>query len=246
MQKAFLTLKRAFILLLALYLLASTALVYVLTRGDRIAHAVISMGSGLILLWIVVGGSAMYVLRDRICSYVQSVPAHWQAKFILFGILMALLEEAITTGMTNLAPLFGVRPGEAYITASANYLDVVLFHSVIVFVPWFIAWAWILKRYVFRPFWVFLLFGLNGLLAESLTFGWQHLNEFALWIFVYGLMIYLPAYTVPAERGARQPKVWHGALAFVLPFLVGIPWALVVGLLLRGHPSIHFPPIPIR
>lgn len=246
MHKTSLSLKRAFIILLALYLLAITALVYILTREDRIAHAVLSMGSGLILLWIILCGSVMYIFRDRIRSFVQDVPVHWQIKFIVFGILMALLEEAITTTMTNLAPFLGVKMGEAYITASANYLDVVLFHSVIVFVPWFIAWAWILKRCAFSPFWVFLLFGLDGLFAESLTFGWQHLNEFALWIFVYGLMVYLPAYMIPAERGAKSPKIWHGALAFVLPFLIGIPWAFVIGLILRGHPSIHFPPIQNR
>lgn len=166
-------------------------------------------------------------------------------KFILFGILLALLEEFVTTAMTNLAPFFGVQVGEAYITASANYFDVVLHHSVIVFTPWFIAWAWILKRYAFSPFWVFLLFGLDGLVAEWLTFGWQHLNEFALWIFVYGLMVYLPAYTVPAERGATRPNIWHGALAIVLPFVSGIPWTVLVHLMFPTHPAIHFPPIQI-
>lgn len=243
LAKISLGLKRAFIALLLLYLLASWILIYVLTRGDRVAHAMLSMGLGLILLWIVAGGSAMYIFRGPIRSWVQRIPVHWQVKFIVFGILMALLEEAITTTMTNLAPLFGVRIGEAYITASTNYLDVVLRHSVIVFVPWFIAWAWILKRYAFSPFWVFLLFGLDGLFAESLTFGWQHLYEFALWIPVYGLMIYLPAYTVPADRGAMPPKPWHGALALVLPYIIGIPWAAVVGLILCGHPAIHFPPL---
>ena len=103
--------------------------------------------------------------------------------------------------------------------------------------------AWILKRYDFSTFWVFLLFGLKGLLAESLTFGWQNLNQFALWIFVYGLMVYLPAYTIPTERGALKPKLQHVVLAFVLPFLIGIPWAIAVNLLFPNHPSIHFPPI---
>jgi len=236
-------LKRAFIILMALYLLTSWALVYIFTRGDRIAHAVIGMGSGLILLWVMACGAAMYVFRARIRTFVQSIPADWQFKFILFGILMALLEEAITTTMTNLAPWFGVKIGQAYITASTNYLDVVLLHSVIVFVPWFFAWAWILKRYAFRPFWVFLLFGLNGVFAESLAFGWAHLNEFAMWIFVYGLMIYLPAYTLPSERGAQPPRIWHGVLALVLPLLIGIPWAGLIHLLFPSHPSIHFPPI---
>jgi hypothetical protein len=236
-------LKAVFVIVLGSYLVLSTTLVYLLTRENRILHAVISMGLGLILLWVILCGSLMFLFRDRIKSFVQAVPLHWQVKFIIFGILMATLEEAITTAMTNLAPLFGVAIGEAYITASANYFDVILHHSVIVFIPWFIAWAWILKRYDFSPFWVFLLFGLNGLFAESLTFGWGHLNEFALWIFVYGLMIYLPAYTIPADRGAQRPKFWHAALAFLFPLIIGIPWAIVVNLIFPNHPSIHFPPI---
>ena len=234
-----------FIILLGLYLIFSTTLVYFLTRENRILHAVIGMGLGLILLWVILCGSLMFIFRDRIKSFVQGIPIHWQVKFLIFGILMAMFEEAITTIITNLAPLFGAQIGEAYITASANYFDVILRHSVIVFVPWFIAWAWILKHYSFSPFWAFVLFGLNGLLAESLTFGWQHLSEFALWIFVYGLMIYLPAYTIPAERGARRPEFWHAALAFILPFLIGIQWVILINLLFPNHPAIHFPPIRI-
>ncbi|HSO12184.1 MAG TPA: hypothetical protein VLT51_07400 [Anaerolineales bacterium] len=239
-------LKKLFILLLGLWLLLSTTLVYIATTGDRILHAVISMGLGLIVLWVLAGGTLMYVLRDRVKNLVLRVPLHWQVKFVLFATLLAMVEEAVTTSMTSLAPLFGAEIGEAYITASSNYFDVILHHSVIAFVPWFMAWAWILKRYDFSPFWVFLLTGLNGLFAESLTFGWEHLNEFALWIFVYGLMVYLPACTIPAERGAVPPKPYHAVLAFLLPFLVGIPWATLVNLLFPNHPAIHFPPIEAR
>ena len=201
------------------------------------------MGTGLIVLWVFLCGSLMYVFREPIKSFVLSIPLNWQIKFVLFSTLLAMLEEAITTTMTNLAPVFGVKVGEAYITASANYLDVILHHSVIVFIPWFIAWAWILKRYAFSPFWVFLLTGLNGLLAETLTFGLQHLSEFGLWIFVYGLMTYLPAYTIPNERNVTPPKFWHGLLAFIMPFLFSIPWAILLHFLSPNHPAIHFPPI---
>ena len=66
---------------------------------------------------------------------IRRLPLGWPARFILSATGMALLEEAVTTTMTNLAPFFGVPIGQAYITASANYLDVVLGHSVIVLVP---------------------------------------------------------------------------------------------------------------
>lgn len=55
----------------------------------------------------------------------------------------------MTTKMTNMAPLFGVKMGEAHITASANYLDVALCHSVVVLVPTCIAWALLLRYYDF-------------------------------------------------------------------------------------------------
>lgn len=235
--------KTTFILLLGLWLTLSTALVLAFTWSNRIAHAVVGMGAGLIVLWVFLCGSLMYIFREPVKSIVLSIPMNWQIKFVLFSTLLAMLEEAITTAMTNLAPAFGVKVGEAYITASASYLDVVLHHSVIVFIPWFVAWAWILKRYSFSPFWVFVLTGLNGLLAETLTFGLQHLSEFGLWIFVYGLMTYLPAYTVPNERNAIQPKFWHGFLAFIMPFLFSIPWAILIHILFPNHPNIHFPPI---
>lgn len=66
--------------------------------------------------------------------------------FVAMATLPALLEEAITMGMTGLAPLFGVPVGAASITASANCLDVVCLHSVAVFAPMFAAWAILLHR----------------------------------------------------------------------------------------------------
>jgi hypothetical protein len=235
--------KFTFVILLGVRLIITTSLVLIVTWGNRIAHAEIGMGTGLILIWIFLCGSLMYFFRERIKVVVLSIRLNWQIKFVLFATLLAMLEEAITTSLTNMAPLFGVKVGEAYITASANYLDVILHHSVIAFFPWFIAWAWLLKRYAFSPFSVFLLIGLNGLLAETLSFGLQHLSEFGLWIFVYGLMIFLPAYTVPQDRGALPPKFKHFLLAFILPFLCGIPWAILIHLISPNHPDIHFPPI---
>lgn len=237
--------KFIFIILLGLWLFAATPLVLIFTWSNRIAHAEVSMGTGLILVWVFLCGALMFLFRDPIRTYVLAVRLNWQVKFVLFATMLAMVEEANTTTLTNLAPFFGVKVGEAYITASSNYFDVILHHSVIVFIPWFIAWAWILDRYNFSPFWVFFLTGLNGLLAETLTFGLQHLGEFGLWIFVYGLMVYLPAYTVPSDRRVLPHKFKHVLLAFIMPFLFSIPWALTIHLFFPNHPDIHFPPIKI-
>lgn len=205
------------------------------------SRAVIFMATGLTLIWIVLGGSLMWRIRDSARDFVRRIPLPWALKFILFCTLLALTEEAVTVSMTNLAPVFGVPVGAAYITASANYLDVVTLHSVVVFVPMFIAWAWMLRRWDFSPRAVFLLFGLTGFLAEAQFAGSLNLLQAPFWIFIYGLMVWLPAYSLEARDGVKPSRWGQAAVAVFLPFVFAIPVALLVGLL---HPvSIHFPPI---
>ena len=209
--------------------------------GDPASRAINSMTWGLILLWIVLGGLLTLRFRDAIRQRILAINWNWRVKFVLMCVALALVEEAITVTMTNLAPFFGVRAGEAYITASADYLDVVLFHSVIVFVPMFIAWAWLLSRYNFSPNAVFLLFGLTGTLSEMISFGLGNLIMIGFWTYVYGLMVYLPAYSIPADRSARPPRFYHYLLALVLPTICSIPVALIV---ISIHPvGIHFAPM---
>ena len=233
-----------FVLALACWLVLSTSTITVLTWPNPRVRATVGMGWGLILLWIGLCGALMRRFREPIRAAVLHVRLGWRMKFIMMATVLALVEEAITTTMTNLAPLFGVQVGQAYITASTNYLDVVALHSVVMFVPLFAGWAVILSRYDFGPFAVFLLFGVTGTLAET-TFGPQHLLEFGLWIFVYGLMVYLPAYCVPRHRSLRTVRWWHYPLAVVVPFLFMplVPLPLIPGLLFPGHPKIHFPPV---
>ena len=69
------------------------------------------------------------------------------------------------------------------------------------------------------------------------------LNVFLLggfWVFVYGLMVYLPACTVPQDRPAKPPRWWSYPLAVVLPFPFVVLAAPVV--LLREWLGIEFLP----
>jgi len=237
--------QRVFIIILAVWLAVVSGLILAITWRKPVQRAVIGMAWGLILLWIAAGGFVMWRWQALWRRWSDRVRWPWQLKFVLGCTALALAEEAITTLMTNCAPLFGVRLGQAYITASANFFDVVLHHSVVVFVPLFVGWAVMLKWWRFSPFAVFLLFGLTGILAETVSFGVQNLGGFGLWIFVYGLMVWLPAKCLPEDRPARPPRWWHYPLAVVLPFLflplnfVLAPWVWLGA----KHPSIHFPPI---
>ncbi|MCW5935444.1 MAG: hypothetical protein KIT45_14280 [Fimbriimonadia bacterium] len=216
------------------------SLVGALTLEKPISRAVIGMAWGLLLLWCVLGGWLMFRFKERVRDWAARQPMRWQLLFVLMCTVLALTEEAITTTMTNLAPLFGVPVGKAYITASANYLDVVMFHSVVVFVPMFIGWAWLLSRWSFTPEQAFVLFGTTGTLAESLTFGPQNLLNWGFWMWVYGLMIYLPAYACAQNKAPNPPRLGAILLTQCVPVLVA-PVALVIH---SVHPTqIHFPPI---
>lgn len=230
---------------LAIWMVVVAGGVLIAVWSQPAQRAVLGMAWGLILLWVGLGGGIMWRWAELWNTLAERVRLPWGLKFVLGCTLLACIEEAVTTAMTNCAPWFGVRVGEAYITASANYPDVVLYHSVVVFVPMFIAWALMLRWWHFTPFAVFLLFGLCGLLAETLTFGPQNLGNFGMWIFVYGLMVWLPAHWVPPHRPARVPPWWAWPLAGILPLLfVPLAWVLAPWLWLTPrHPPVHFPPL---
>ena len=52
-----------------------------------------------------------------------------------------------------------------------------------------------------------------------------------MWVWVYGLMAYLPACTVPEERAATFARWWHWLMAIFLPLVFIIP----LGLWLAGR-----------
>ncbi len=202
------------------YLLVMVAILASHPKPDD--RAIILMGGGLLLIWVVIGGIVMRRGRDRFVGWMVRIRLGWRLRFVLLCVLMALIEEAITTTLTNLGPWLGADTAAARITASTNYLEVVLFHSVIIFVPMFIAWAWLLGRYAFRPAEVMLLWGLTGTLAEMMSFGASPLVA-GFWIWVYGLMVYLPSHTIPHDRAARRVRPWHYPLALILPVLCAVP-----------------------
>ena len=199
-------------------LVISVITILILT-SDAPPHekAIIKMALGLILVWIILGGSLMLRFRDPIREWVLRIPLPWGLKFFLFCTLLALLEEVVTVSMTNLAPLFGSEVGKAFITASANYLHTVLFHSVIVFLPMFLVWTVILCYYDFTSTQVFLLFGLTGSIAEMSMSPTNILGGF--WFFVYGLMVYLPAYSLPGDRQLHKPRWWTYLLGVAAPLI---------------------------
>jgi hypothetical protein len=207
---------------------AAVAVIALPHEADPDKRAVILMGGTLLAVWCVLGGLVQWRLREPLTRWLRRIPLWWPLRFVLLCTALALLEEAVTTGLTNLAPVFGGVTGAARITASANYLEVVCLHSVIMFVPLFVGWAVMLRLVAFSPAEVMLLFGLTGWLAELVTFGPHNVGMIGMWVYVYGLMVWLPARTVPAGRRARPARLWMWPLAVVAPFLFAVPWVPVV------------------
>lgn len=223
----------------------------ILASPDADVHqkATIKMALGLILFWVIMGGTLMYRNREGIGNSIRNIPMNWRVKFVLFATGLALLEEAVTVTMTNLAPVFGSALGKSFITASANYLHTILFHSVIVFIPMFIAWMFLLGRYDFSPKAVFLLFGLTGSIAEMSMQASNILG--GIWFFVYGLMVFLPAYSIPTAefRHAREPGFRHYVFAVVLPLvspIILLPIAPLLHLLYRIMNPVFFVKSPFQ
>ena len=170
----------------------------------------------------------MYKSKTRIKEYFETKNYSTFVLVTLGGIFLALLEEAFATFMTNLAPFFGFPTNEVFITASANYIEVVTQHSVIVFIPWFIAWDFILRKYTIHPNIVIILFGITGLFAEVLVFGSEHVTEIGFWIIIYGLMIYLPAHIVYNPKSKTKLNNWFYPFLIIIPFVFLVLWSFVV------------------
>ena len=100
--------------------------VVILSSGKAKDRAIFLMADGMIVLWIILGGSLTPILRKHLVPRLAAIPIGWRTRFVLFCTAMALIEEVITTTMTNLAPIFGSTPEKAHITASTNYFHVVL------------------------------------------------------------------------------------------------------------------------
>jgi hypothetical protein len=195
--------------------------------------AIIKMALLLNLIWCIGFGFITFKFKDKIKSIFQNVKPNWnwKTKFFLFFLFLILFEEIITTILTNLAQVLGGEIGKSFITASTNYFEVIFFHSAIMFVPFIFIWTYLFSKYSFNPNQAFLLFGLLGTLSETLLSPFALISGF--WFFVYGLMIYLPAYTLPIRENLQTPDFKAYLIALILPFIVSIPMSLFV-IWLRG------------
>lgn len=220
----------------------------ILRYGSAPDNARFFQGFLLIFVWVAVGGWLMHRYQLSIISLIQRYKQRPKSAFVVSGIILACIEEAIACLATNLHGPFGDPTGQAYITASSNYFDLIFLHSVIVIVPLLIAWSMVLERYRFSVSRFFILFGVQGALAEVVFAGMQP-ALFPTWLLVYGLMVWLPYKAlVPAfdlARERRVPGVAAHVVSLLLAHLGGVIFTFVFIAIshgIFGHPLSHFPP----
>ncbi|MEO1615505.1 MAG: hypothetical protein AAFV88_06620 [Planctomycetota bacterium] len=235
--------KRAVVIVLLLWQFLLTTFLTLAGLENEKLGVMAKMIWGVNLLWIALFGAVSLLMRNRVSKFGEKLQSYRPLIFFFGATLMALLSEAVTTAMTNCAPLFGAEIGEVYITASANYLDVVMFHSVVVFLPQYAMIGWLLSRYAISPFAIFICYGITGFIGEVMLSGPNPLM-LAQWILIYGLFVFLPAHLFVSVENRKPMKWWMYPLLVILPVIVSIPMvALLLLVIAPGHPSIHFPPM---
>lgn len=191
-------------------------------------RAIILMGTGLFLFWCLAINLTLWHCRDTFRAWFLRWKAPLFLRFFGFSLALLLIEEAITTTMTNLAPVFGSKVGEAYITGSSNYVDVVLWHSVVALFPSILAWSWLIAKRAVHPNTAYLAWGFQGYLAELSYGGPGQLPAIAFWISVYGPMLYLPAYCAFGLGGTQRPRFRDFLAMAALAIILTIPSAAFV------------------
>ncbi len=78
-----------------------------------VARAMTDMIWGLVSIWVVGGGLLTFWSRDKVKRVVARIRLDRRLVFFLFAAGLSLAGEAVTVGMTNLAPVFGVGIGQA-------------------------------------------------------------------------------------------------------------------------------------
>lgn len=235
--------KRAFVILLLVWQFLLTTFLTLGGIENEKLGVLAKMLWGVNLLWIALFGFISLRLRDRVAKLGERLGANRPFAFFFGATLMALIGEMVTTAMTNCAPLFGAEIGEVYITASTNYLDVVLFHSVVVFLPQYAVLGWLLGRYSISPFVLFICYGFTGFIGEVMFSGPNPLM-LAQWILIYGLFVFLPAHLFVGQVDRKPLRWWMYPLLVIVPTIASIPMvALLLLVIAPGHPSIHFPPM---
>ena len=216
------------------YLIIFTIIGFSMAAPDPRAAVVMQWGS--FISWVVIISS---FFASPIILFVSRLfkRFHFGGKtlFVIGATALALTEEALAIFWNNnISALFSTTD-KTILTITTNYFDLIAKHSVIVFIPMFIVWAYLLKNRHYSAEEAFLYFGLTGILAEfwfmpsTLIF-----MAGGFWILVYGAMVYAPAKLLVGKKEKFHFSFLRAGVAIFLSFLAAVPVALLVSILTKS------------
>lgn len=190
-------------------------------------------------VWLLLFGLPLWMYRQRVEAALQNWKASPALKFILLGYGMVLLEEVFAALFNHLTEgfqplLYLVRVGQFWA------LNVLAFSGLI------LGWYFLLSRFRYSRLEAFMLVGAYGLFSERIyTQAFANPIAFLFFVaptvFIYG-QILSPSILSLERPGTRNLNVvlrWLMGLLF--PFLVAIPFLLLLNSLRAWMPD-FFPP----
>jgi hypothetical protein len=199
-------------------------------------RAAIVMQWGSFISWVVITGS---YFATPVVLFVSRLVKRFRfgekTLFVLGATTLALVEEALAIFWNNnISALFSTAD-KTILTITTNYFELISQHSVVVFIPMFIVWAYLLKNRHYSAEEAFLYFGLTGILAEF----WYVPSFFpfiagGFWVLVYGSMVYVPAKLLIGTKEKFNFSFRRAGVAIALSFLAAVPVALIVSILTKS------------
>lgn len=191
-------------------------------------------------IWTVGAGLTLWVFRDRLRVRLQSSKGRPVRRYVLLGYAMVLSEEIVAAFVNNLSEgfsphLFAIRILQFWAI------------NLLAFSGWIIAWSWMSRWFLFSLRERFYLSGLWGLFAEKTIF-YLFTNPLAFFftapleMLTYGIILAPANLSVPAAGSMKSLRWARYAAAFVLPYLLSLPFLGVLVVLRTLFPW-AFPPL---
>jgi hypothetical protein len=191
-------------------------------------------------IWTVGAGVTLWVFRDGLRVRLQGSKVKSVPRYILLGYAMVLSEEIVAAFVNNLSKGFSPH------LFAIRILQFWAF-NLLAFSGWIIAWSWMSRWFLFSLRERFYLSGLWGLYAEKTIF-YLFTNPLAFFftapleMLTYGIILAPANLGVPAAGSVRSLRWVRYAAAFVLPYLLSLPF-LALLIFLRMNFPWAFPPL---
>ena len=190
------------------------------------------------VLWIGGVGAFIWKKRETIGDKLKAWSLSEKYKFLLLGCGAVLLEEMLASFSIHLSPALTL----------GSYLHFVTqFWATNIFAlaGFIIGWYLLLSRFEYSRKEVFILAGIFGLYAEKiflylLVSPLPGILLILPTVFTYGIIIFPAFLSLKRENKKILPKYMSYPLGVFVPFIVSIPFVIIVVHLMKLYPTYFY------